>query len=550
MSKSSDGYPAVELLFVGGVGDEVTGSSATLKILTQDGKFRYGMLDCGAYQGEKESLNYEYPVKGEDIEFVLLTHAHFDHIGSLPLLYKQGFRGKVFTTSVVKSIAEPLLKDAAYINMCRAGLDKTTLKSIKQTINRITLERNSAGDKDYKDMRNLDSAIEQLEDINSQLLYSQEDVEETMKLFTTVEPYKYIEVADGVYAKFIPTTHQNGACKIELYVVDSDKTFSMVFSGDVGPSESLLYKTHAEETNEAVDCLVLESLHGVEPPIETLTQSINKLAQILTNAVKRNKNVVLAGFSLDRNAGLIYLLNEFRRAGVDIDLVIDSPLTMTQLAIYQGTYNNGNSKWFRNIGSNPFDTSTFKVIGSNRESKESALHGEAPRVIVTASANGYGGRVVNYFANCIQRDDYVFVFCGWIVPGSPSYNLHEAKRGALVELADGNRYIKKCETIRLHGLSSHGYFEEMVSHLNTYPACSTLILNHAREADKEQVEERILKFFEGDILSPRRLEAYELTCGSARKLTAEETNRAFEQVLVNKIEQESWRIWFKCWRSC
>ena len=209
---------------------------------------------------------------------------------------------------------------------------------------------------------------------------------------------------------------------------------------------------------------------------------------------------------------------------------------MTQLAIYQSTYNNGNSKWFRNLGSNPFDTSTFKVIGSNRESKESALHGVGPRVIVTASANGYGGRIVNYFANCIQRDDYVFVFCGWIVPDSPSYNLHEAKRGKIVELSDGSRYIKRCETIRLHGFSSHGYFEEMISHLNTYPSCTTLILNHARETDKKKVEECILNFFDGNILSPCRLEAYELACGSARKLTEDETNRAFEQILINKID--------------
>lgn len=539
-NSSFDGkYPIVELLFVGGVGDEVTGSSTVLKIVTKDGKVQYGMVDCGAVQGADEQLNYEYPIKGNMISFVLLTHAHFDHIGSLPILYKQGFRGRIYCSSVVKSVANPLLTDAANINLKKAGYDSVTMKSLRRAEKKIRYERHT--DTFHKDKRNIDSVLSQIEDASTSVLYSKEDVDETLKLFTNVEMYQYVEVAEGIFAKFIPTTHQNGACKIELYVMDSDDSFNMVFSGDIGSSEALLYKNHTEEPNESVDCLVLESLHGTEEPVETLRQSINKLAHILNDAVKHNKNVVLAGFSLDRNAGLIYLLNEFRRAGMFIDVVVDSPLTMTQLSVYQNSYNKDNSKWFRKLGDNPFDTSKFRVINSGRDHIESTLHGEGSRVIVTASANGMGGRIVNYFENCIQRDDYVFVFCGWIVPDSPSYRLHEAGRGTIVEVNDGEHYIKRCETIRLHGFSSHGYFPEMLSHVNIYPNCSTLILNHAREEDKNNVKERISKFYGGNILIPCRFDAYELVKGNARKLTFRESIFEFEQVLVSKVCVEEFK---------
>ena len=133
-------YPSIKTLFIGGVGDEVTGSCTLLKILTSDGNVRYGIVDCGAVQGANEELNYEYPVKGNDISFVLLTHGHFDHIGSLPILYRQGFKGKIYCTSVVKSIAGPMLRDAAKINMHRAGRDFITAKSLRKVSNSMMYE--------------------------------------------------------------------------------------------------------------------------------------------------------------------------------------------------------------------------------------------------------------------------------------------------------------------------------------------------------------------------------------------------------------------------
>lgn len=528
-------YPSIKTLFIGGVGDEVTGSCTLLKILTSDGNVRYGIVDCGAVQGANEELNYEYPVKGNDISFVLLTHGHFDHIGSLPILYRQGFKGKIYCTSVVKSIAGPMLRDAAKINMHRAGRDFITAKSLRKVSNSMMYECHT--DMFYKDRKNIDSAMAQIDELNDQVLYSEEDVEETLKLFESVQPNEFVEVEKNTYAKFIPTPHQNGASKIELMVDDTDTFISldMLFSGDIGPSNSILYKNRFEKPNYSVDCILLESLHGVETPPETPNQSVEKLRSIILDATKRRKSVVLAGFSLDRNAILVYLLNQFRKEGIDIDVIIDSPLTMAQLAVYKNTYDQFDSFWFKNLDEKPFDTNHFKVIDFNRESVASALHGEGPRVIITASANGNGGRIVNYFKNCIQRSDYVFVICGWVAPDSPSRILHEARRGEIVEISPDEHYVKKCETVWMQGFTSHGYFPEMMSIINTCPNAHTVILNHASIEAKFDIAERVLMTHNVNVAIPDSYEAYELTKNGVRLLSLDECTCAFNEVLTRNL---------------
>ena len=108
---------------------------------------------------------------------------------------------------------------------------------------------------------------------------------------------------------------------------------------------------------------MLEVLHGVKPPEETLNTSIKRLAEIIRKGIRQKKHIVLAGFSLDRNAMLVYLMNELRKQGTYVHLVIDSPLTMCQLANYQSTYLS-NRYWFKNLGSDPFSDDDFEVIMS------------------------------------------------------------------------------------------------------------------------------------------------------------------------------------------
>ena len=135
-------FPQVETFSVGGVGDEVTGSSVILKIMTSDGQVRYGMIDAGAVQGGEEYRNYAYPVLGEDIDFVLLTHAHYDHVGALALLYKTGFRGKIYASEVTKRLITPMLIDGAKVSAQNVvGATGRTNKLFRRMQRKLTREK-------------------------------------------------------------------------------------------------------------------------------------------------------------------------------------------------------------------------------------------------------------------------------------------------------------------------------------------------------------------------------------------------------------------------
>ncbi len=520
-------YPMIQAFFVGGAGNEVTGSSTVLKIHTSDGRVRYVMIDAGATQGAEEFRNYEYPILGEKMEAIVLTHSHYDHVGNLALLYKLGFRGKVFATSTAKELIHTMLQDGAAIADRKKNIARRDEKMIEKLRKRLVKKRQKATK--VHDMKALDIAIEQIGESDFEPLFTHEDVDNVMELFAPTTLYSEFELVDGVYCKFIPTTHQNGAIKAEIIVRDPNgESYTMLFTGDIGPTDSLMYETKMRMPNEHIDCVVMESLHGISEPEEPLYVSIRRLREIIKRGMRQKKHIVLVGFSLDRNAMLVKIMNDFREEGLKPEVFIDSPLTMVQLGHYQRAYAEG-SAWFKNMGKKPFDVSNFNILTSYRNHIEAINHSEGPRVIITASANGNGGRVIDYFNHGIQRDDYVFVFCGWINPTSPSSILHEAPRDGLVEIL-GGKFKKRCKTARLHGFTSHGYMPEVRAILEECEGLETIVLNHARYEEKFDIQDELSMSFTGDILIPKVYQALELWKGGSATLNEDECQIAFDEI--------------------
>ena len=533
--------PQVRLMFLGGVGDDVTGS-ATLISIDIDGQNRYGLIDVGGYQGEG-NRNYYFPVKGDEIDFVIITHAHYDHIGLLPKLYKDGFRGDVYITTQAMVQGNAILKDAANLNYINSEYGRYGGRMILKERNRYENKKKKLTNR--KDIKNIDSAISQFDEIIASPLYTKEDVESLKELYKHIKPNELFEIYAGrLYAKLIPTTHQNGAVQIELYVKEDNESLGLVFSGDIGPRNSLLYEyREAEDVNRDIDYGVFESLHGVDAPLETLNDSISKLEKIIKNGIKKGRTVILSGFSLDRNAMLVYLINKMFEKGMRFKAYFDAPLALTELMNYQESYkfefetrqrgadsSELNDLWFKNLGANPFGLEHFEVVQKLAEHTK-LLNTSGPKVIITSSANGNGGRIVDFFEKFIQDENTTFVFCGWIYPGSPSKILEETGSDEIVDFGS-RRYKKKCETIRLHGLSSHGGFEEIIDKLYEYPKINNIILNHAELTIKVRVKTSLEVFDFGKAYIPMLYTAYELSKESLKELTKVEIEQVFGKALI------------------
>ena len=201
-------FPTVQAFFVGGAGDQVTASNTVLKIQTSDGRVRYIMIDAGAAQGDEEFRNLEYPLLGEKIEAIVLTHSHYDHVGDLAMLYKHGFRGKVYTSGYAKGLIHTMLLDGAAIADKKKMMVKRDEKMVDSLKKRLTKKRLNATS--VRDKKQLDQGISQLNESDYEPLYTLDDVEGVMELFGESQMFNEFEILDGISLKFMPNTHQNG----------------------------------------------------------------------------------------------------------------------------------------------------------------------------------------------------------------------------------------------------------------------------------------------------------------------------------------------------
>ena len=165
------------------------------------------------------------------------------------------------------------------------------------------------------------------------------------------------------------------------------------------------------------------------------------------------------------------------------------------------------------------------------------LNQSGTKVLLTTSANGNGGRIVDFFAKNIQDPNTVFVICGWIYPGSPMHILHSTEPGGIVDF-ENRRLKKNCQTYRLHGFSSHGNLPEVFSKLYTYPRIKEVILNHGELKQKEEVRDEIYKEFRIRSHIPKIYDAYELSKTSIVPLEENDTLAIFGEVL-NKFNMNA-----------
>lgn len=406
----------MKITFCGAAG-EVTGSQH----LIETDSLRV-LLDCGLFQGhraESRRKNESFLCRPKDLSGVILSHAHADHCGNLPGLYKAGFRGDIFCTPATADVAAIMLADSAHIQQEDAKYLQRKLGPGHPPV---------------------------------EPLYDQDDVSGVVK---SLEPVPYGEwhaLSKDFRLRFIDAGHIIGSAITEMEICDKGTWKRVVFTGDLGRRDLPLL--HDPQRVAGCDVLITESTYGnrVHPPADDIKQHLKR---ILNRAAERGSRVVIPAFSLGRTQTLVYFLNELHNAGElpNIPVFVDSPLSREITSVYRkhGGVMDPDFQRLLQTDKEPFSFPGLKYIGSQQESM-ALNHRRGAFVVIAASGMCEAGRVVHHLKHAISDPKNIVVLIGFQAEGTLGRKLHDKWR--TVKIFD--RPIELLAEIEsLQGLSAH-----------------------------------------------------------------------------------------------
>ncbi|WP_437202187.1 MBL fold metallo-hydrolase [Planctomicrobium sp. SH664] len=407
----------MKITFLGAAG-EVTGSQHLIE--TRDRRI---LLDCGLFQGRREESrrkNETLRCDPKTLDAVILSHAHIDHCGNLPRLFRTGFRGPVFCTDATADVAEVMLLDSAKIQQEDAAY----------------LSRKLIGKHPPIDP-----------------LYTVDDVHGLMKLFEPCQFDDWVSLADDVRLRFSPAGHILGSAITELELQDEGETKRIVFTGDLGRRDMPLLKDPTPLVDGA-DVLICESTYGnrLHPSPQDLKAI---LLQVLEGALKHGGRVIIPAFALGRTQQVVYYLNDLHNEGVlpRIPIYVDSPLAnkVTQLFLRYSHTLDADVEEVLKTDPDPFGFSHLSYIRSQPESM--ALNQrQGAFVVIAASGMCESGRVVHHLKHAVGDARNTILLMGY--QASQTTGRHIANREKILRIF-GREYPLKANVLQLEGLSAH-----------------------------------------------------------------------------------------------
>lgn len=358
------------------------------------------IVDCGAFQGpdDMEKLNYaEFPFNPAELDYVFLTHGHFDHCGRLPMLVKQGFKGRVISTQPTRDIARIVLLDSARLQ--KEEFERWESKSKKR--------------QEKKDSSAEGSLYEQRAP-----LYTEQEVQDILSHFD-VYPYgSSVDYKNGIEFRMRDSGHILGSAMFEFWVhTPEGRTRKIVFSGDLGQQGQRIVRD-PDLVREA-DYVIVESTYGNRMH-RGKDDTVLELLSILREAKEHQGNVLIPSFAIERTQELIYELNLFFENKLldGMPVYLDSPMASEATAIFKQYPNfyDEDAKRLMEKGDNPFAFQGFHETESVNDSKR--LISARGVVILAGSGMCTGGRIVHHLENNIQNSKNHIVFVGFQVPGT------------------------------------------------------------------------------------------------------------------------------------
>ena len=416
----------IEVEFVGAA-QTVTGSKHVVR--TRDATV---VLDYGLFQGPRRQAvdeNRRPAVDPDDVDAVVLSHAHIDHSGALPLFVKGGFDGPIYSTPATRDLCTVMLRDAALIQAADA-----------RYINKV-IERDGAN------MRPVEP------------LYTEADVLRTLDQFVSV-PYHHAQrIAPNVLLTFVDAGHVLGSAITVLDIEDEGTTKRIVFSGDLGRKNTPILRD--PEVPSGAEFLLLESTYGdrVHP---TYAEMETELAGVLARAIGRGGKVVIPSFALERAQEVVYALKRLRDAGKlpKVPVYVDSPLTVQITEIFKlhpDCYDAEMRETLRRSGS-PFEFPELRYV-SDKEESQSIDASADPSIIISASGMCEAGRVVHHLKATIGDSRNMVIIVGFQAQHTLGRRLVERRRQVPIFGVDRSL---EAEVVVLNGFSAHADRNELI----------------------------------------------------------------------------------------
>ncbi|MDR1765966.1 MAG: MBL fold metallo-hydrolase [Lachnospiraceae bacterium] len=374
----------MRLTFIG-ADHEVTGSCHFLEV--GDTKL---VVDYGMEQGQNLFENAPLPVAPSELDACLLTHAHIDHAGLLPLLYARGFRGRVITTAATGALCNIMLKDSAHIQEMEA---------------------------EWKNRKAVRAGGEVAEP-----LYTMEDAEKVLGLFETYDYHRDIPISESVSARLIDAGHLLGSASIEVTCTQGGQTRKVVFSGDIGNSDKPLIRNPEYITD--ADYVVMECTYG-DRLHERGTDHLSDISRIIQETLDRGGNVVIPAFAVGRTQELLYFIRRIKEEGMirghdGFPVVVDSPLAVEATHVFSENLlycYDDETKALVERGVNPIDFPGLTLSVTTEDSKQINFD-TTPKVIISASGMCDAGRIRHHLKHNLWRAQSCVVFAGFQAVGT------------------------------------------------------------------------------------------------------------------------------------
>lgn len=410
-----------------GAARTVTGSKHLLHINNPQKKV---LLDCGMFQGmgkETLELNKEWGFEPSEVDHVIISHAHIDHIGLLPKLVKDGYRGKIYCTTASEQLIKLLLVDSAYIQ-----------KSDTDHINRI------------RDRQGRDKV---------KPLYDEEDVNEVFNRLVTVPYNQTYHVDEGLDLMYTDCGHILGSAAVNLKVREGGKDYALTFSGDVGRYRDVLLRSPGRFPQ--ADFIIMESTYGDKLHEMVAPAADDLLNYIEHTCIEKKGKLIIPAFSLGRTQEILYFLNMLELEGrlPDLKYYVDSPLSIkiTNVVKNHPQCFNDHVEQLLKLDKDVFDFKGLEFIKDVQDSKK-LNDTKDPCVIISASGMAEAGRVKHHIANSIGDGKNTILMVGYCEPNSLGGRLKKAPEHVSIF---GIQHTVKASIGIIDSMSAHADYEDL-----------------------------------------------------------------------------------------